>query len=146
MNIDIPSMLFNLFGGLGIFLYGMRTMSEGLQKVAGDRLRDIFGMVTTNRFAGLFTGFLVTAIIQSSSATTVMLVGFVNAGLMSLQQAIHVILGANIGTTFTGWIIAFKITKYGLPIIAAGAGLLLFSKNPKVNYIGEVALGLGMLF
>ncbi len=146
MNIDIPSMLFNLFGGLGIFLYGMRTMSEGLQKVAGDRLRDIFGMVTTNRFAGLFTGFLVTAIIQSSSATTVMLVGFVNAGLMSLQQAIHVILGANIGTTFTGWIIAFKITKYGLPIIATGAGLLLFSKNPKVNYIGEVALGLGMLF
>ena len=91
MNLDIASMLFNLIGGLGIFLYGMRMMSEGLQKVAGDRLRSIFGMVTSNRFAGVFTGFLVTAIIQSSSATTVMLVGFVNAGLMSLQQAIHVI-------------------------------------------------------
>jgi len=146
MNIDITSMLFNLIGGLGIFLYGMRMMSDGLQKVAGDRLRAIFNMVTTNRFVGVFTGFLVTAIIQSSSATTVMLVGFVNAGIMSLQQAIHVILGANIGTTFTGWVIAFKITKYGLPIIGFGAGLLLFSKSSRVKYIGEIALGLGMLF
>ena len=146
MNLDIASMIFNLIGGLGIFLYGMRMMSEGLQKVAGDRLRSIFGMVTSNRFAGVFTGFLVTAIIQSSSATTVMLVGFVNAGLMSLQQAIHVILGANLGTTFTGWIIAFKITKYGLPLIGAGAGLVLFSKSPRVNYVGQVFLGLGMLF
>ena len=140
MNLDIPSMLFNLIGGLGIFLYGMRMMSEGLQKVAGDRLRSIFNMVTSNRFAGVFTGFLVTAIIQSSSATTVMLVGFVNAGLMSLQQAIHVILGANLGTTFTGWIIAFKITKYGLPLIGAGAGLVLFSKSSRVNYVGQVFL------
>jgi phosphate:Na+ symporter len=146
MKIDISALLFNLVGGLGIFLYGMRLMSEGLQKVAGDQLRTIFNMVTTNRFIGVFTGFLITAIIQSSSATTVMLVGFVNAGIMSLQQAIHVILGANIGTTFTGWIIAFKITKYGLPIIGLGAGLLLFSKSEKVNYIGEVVLGLGMLF
>ncbi len=146
MNLDIASMVFNLIGGLGIFLYGMRMMSEGLQKVAGDRLRSIFGMVTSNRFAGVFTGFLVTAIIQSSSATTVMLVGFVNAGLMSLQQAIHVILGANLGTTFTGWIIAFKITKYGLPLIGVGAGLVLFSKSSRVNYIGQVLLGLGMLF
>lgn len=146
MKIDISALLFNLVGGLGIFLYGMRLMSEGLQKVAGDQLRNIFNMVTTNRFIGVFTGFLVTAIIQSSSATTVMLVGFVNAGIMSLQQAIHVILGANIGTTFTGWIIAFKITKYGLPIIGLGAGLLLFSKSEKINYIGEVVLGLGMLF
>ncbi len=110
MNIDITKMLFDLIGGLGLFLYGMRMMSDGLQKVAGDRLRQIFKLVTTNRLAGVFTGFLVTAIIQSSSATTVMLVGFVNAGLMTLQQSIHVILGANIGTTFTGWIIAFKIT------------------------------------
>lgn len=146
MKIDISALLFNLVGGLGIFLYGMRLMSEGLQKVAGDQLRTIFNMVTTNRFIGVFTGFLVTAIIQSSSATTVMLVGFVNAGIMNLQQAIHVILGANIGTTFTGWIIAFKITKYGLPIIGVGAGFLLFSKSEKVNYIGEVVLGLGMLF
>ncbi len=146
MNIDITTMLFNLFGGLGVFLYGMRMMSEGLQKVSGDRLRTIFKMVTNNRFAGVFTGFLVTAIIQSSSATTVMLVGFVNAGLMTLQQSIHVILGANIGTTFTGWIIAFKITKYGLPIIAVGVTLLLFSSKKNINYIGEVLLGLGMLF
>lgn len=146
MKIDISALLFNLVGGLGIFLYGMRLMSEGLQKVAGDHLRTIFNIVTTNRFIGVFTGFLITAIIQSSSATTVMLVGFVNAGIMSLQQAIHVILGANIGTTFTGWIIAFKITKYGLPIIGLGSGLLLFSKSEKVNYIGEVVLGLGMLF
>ena len=146
MNIDITSMLFNLAGGLGIFLYGMRMMSDGLQKVAGDRLRSIFDMVTTNRFAGVFTGFLVTAMIQSSSATTVMLVGFVNAGIMTLQQSINVIIGANIGTTFTGWIIAFKVTKYGLPLIGLGAGLLLFVKSNKIKYIGEILLGLGMLF
>ncbi len=146
MDLDLAAMFFNLIGGLGIFLYGMRKMSEGLQKVAGDKLRTIFEMMTSNRFVGVFTGFLVTAMIQSSSATTVMLVGFVNAGLMSLQQSIHVILGANIGTTFTGWIIAFKITKYGLPLIGVGVALLLFSKKPQVNYIGEVLLGLGMLF
>ena len=146
MHIDITELLFNLVGGLGLFLYGMRMMSEGLQKAAGDKLRAIFNLVTTNRFAGLFTGFAVTATIQSSSATTVMLVGFVNSGLMSLQQAVNVILGANIGTTFTGWLFAFKITEYGLPLIGAGVVLTLFSHRPVLRYVGETLLGLGLLF
>jgi len=104
-------LIFGLVGGLGLFLYGMKTMSEGLQKVAGDRMRKILSALTTNRIMGALVGLAVTAIIQSSSATTVMVVGFVNAGLMSLLQAIGVVLGANIGTTVTAQLIAFKITK-----------------------------------
>lgn len=140
------TVIFGLLGGLGLFLFGMMIMSEGLQKVAGDRMRKILGALTNNRIIGTLVGIAVTAIIQSSSATTVMVVGFVNAGLMSLVQAIGVVLGANIGTTVTAQLIAFKITKFALPAIGIGTALKLFSKNKKWMYIGEVILGFGILF
>jgi phosphate:Na+ symporter len=140
------TVIFGLFGGLGLFLFGMKIMSEGLQKVAGDRMRQILAALTNNRIIGTLVGLGVTTIIQSSSATTVMVVGFVNAGLMSLVQAIGVVLGANIGTTVTAQIIAFKITKFALPAIGLGTGLKLFSRNKRWMYIGEVILGFGILF
>jgi phosphate:Na+ symporter len=140
------SVLFGLMGGLGLFLFGMKIMSEGLQKVAGDRMRQILAALTTNRFIGTLVGIAVTAVVQSSSATTVMVVGFVNAGLMSLVQSIGVILGANIGTTVTAQLIAFNITKYALPAIGIGAALKLFARSKKWVYIGEILLGFGILF
>jgi phosphate:Na+ symporter len=106
------ALIFGFLGGLGLFLLGMKTMSEGLQKIAGDRLRKILAALTTNRFVGTLVGIGVTTLVQSSSVTTVMVVGFVNAGLMSLTQSIGVILGANVGTTVTAQLIAFKISKY----------------------------------
>ena len=139
-------LIFGLVGGLGLFLFGMKIMSEGLQKVAGDRMRKILAALTNNRFIGTLVGLAVTAIIQSSSATTVMVVGFVNAGLMSLVQSIGVVLGANIGTTVTAQLIAFKITKFALPAIGVGAGLKLFSSSRRWTYIGEILLGFGILF
>ncbi len=139
-------LLFGLLGGLGLFLFGMKIMSEGLQKIAGDRMRKILSALTSNRIIGTMVGIAVTAIIQSSSATTVMVVGFVNAGLMSLTQSIGVVLGANIGTTVTAQLIAFKITKYALPAIGIGAAMKLFSKRKKRVYIGEIILGFGLLF
>lgn len=139
-------LIFGVLGGLGLFLFGMKIMSEGLQKIAGSRMRKILGALTNNRLVGTLVGVAVTTIIQSSSATTVMVVGFVNAGLMSLVQAIGVILGANIGTTITAQLIAFKVTKYALPAIGIGVGFKLFSKNKKWSYIGEILLGFGLLF
>ncbi|MDX9708597.1 MAG: Na/Pi cotransporter family protein [Trichloromonas sp.] len=139
-------LIFGLVGGLGLFLFGMKIMSEGLQKIAGDRMRKILAALTNNRVVGTLVGIAVTSIIQSSSATTVMVVGFVNAGLMSLVQSIGVILGANIGTTITAQLIAFKITKYALPAIGLGAGLKLFASSRKWVYIGEIFLGFGILF
>lgn len=126
MSID---MVFSLFGGLGLFIYGMKLMSDGLQKTAGKKLKDLLGMLTTNRFTGLLVGTLVTAVIQSSSATTVMVVGFVNAGLMTLRQSIGVIMGANIGTTVTAQLIAFNLSHYAIHAIAIGAALFLFGKK-----------------
>jgi phosphate:Na+ symporter len=140
------TLIFGLVGGLGLFLFGMKIMSEGLQKVAGDRMRQILAALTTNRLIGTLVGIGVTVIVQSSSATTVMVVGFVNAGLMSLVQAIGVVLGANIGTTVTAQLIAFKITKFALPAIGVGTALKLFSRNRQWIYIGEVMLGFGILF
>ena len=139
-------LIFGLMGGLGLFLFGMKIMSEGLQKIAGSRMRKILGALTNNRIVGTLIGIAVTAMIQSSSATTVMVVGFVNAGLMSLVQSIGIILGANIGTTVTAQLIAFKITKYALPAIGIGAGFKLFTKNKKWSYFGEILLGFGLLF
>jgi phosphate:Na+ symporter len=139
-------LLFGLIGGLGLFLFGMKTMSEGLQKIAGDKMRKILAALTDNRFVGALVGIAVTAIIQSSSATTVMVVGFVNAGLMSLVQSIGVILGANIGTTVTAQLIAFNITQYALPAIGIGAGFKLFARDRRWSYLGEVLLGFGLLF
>ncbi len=110
-------MIFSVVGGLGIFLLGMKNMSEGMQAVAGNRLRKTINAVTNNRILACGVGAFITCLIQSSSITTVMVVGMVNAGLMNLMQAIGVILGANIGTTITGWILVLKIGKYGLPLL-----------------------------
>lgn len=138
--------IFGLVGGLGLFLFGMKILSEGLQKIAGDRMRHILASLTNNRLVGALVGLIVTAIVQSSSATTVMVVGFVNAGLMSLVQSIGVVLGANIGTTVTVQIIAFNITRFALLAIGIGAGLKLFSRTRKWVDFGEVLLGFGILF
>ncbi|AZR74802.1 Na/Pi cotransporter [Anoxybacter fermentans] len=124
----------------------MKMMGEGLTKTAGKKLKNLLEVLTTNRLAGVLVGTGVTAIIQSSSATTVMVVGFVNAGLMNLKQAIGVIMGANIGTTITAQLIAFKIDKYSLSIIAIGAALYLFGKSKRMKYIGQIFLGFGFLF
>lgn len=133
-------------GGLGLFIFGMRMMSEGLQHVAGDRMRKVLETVSSNRVFACLTGAVVTAAIQSSSATTVMLVGFVNAGLMNLTQAVGVALGANVGTTVTAQLIAFKITDTALPAIAIGAGFHIFGKKRRTINIGKVILGFGLLF
>ena len=139
-----------LLGAVGLFLYGMKVMSEGLQKVAGDRLRNILGAMTRNRFTGTITGFFITALIQSSSASTVMVVSFVNAGLMTLAQSMAVIFGANVGTTFTAWVIAlfgFKvdISAFALPLIGLSVPLL-FSSKSKHKSIGEFIIGFAFLF
>lgn len=145
-NMNILPFIYGLMGGLGLFLYGMKLMSEGLQKSAGDSMRKILEKLTSNWVIGAIVGIVVTAIIQSSSATTVMVVGFVNAGLLKLTQALTVVLGANVGTTVTAQIIAFKITKLALPAIGVGVFMRLFMKNPRVHYYGEVLIGFGMLF
>ncbi len=142
----LHSVFFVALGGLGIFIFGMKVMSEGLQKVAGKRLRRILEMVSGNRVTAFTVGALVTAIIQSSSATTVMLVGFVNAGLMGLTQAAGMILGANVGTTITAQLIAFHISDYALPTLAVGVFLKFFAKNPRWRSTGEVLIGFGFIF
>lgn len=139
-------MVLTLLGGLGLFLFGMRQMGDGLQKVAGHRMQRLLEVLTSNRVMGVLLGALVTAVIQSSSATTVMTVGFVNAGLMTLPQAIGVIMGANIGTTVTAQLIAFDIGEYALPIIAVGALPYLFGKRKWHRYLGQVLVGFGILF
>ncbi len=142
----MQQVIFQSLGGLGMFLFGMKIMSEGLQKVAGKKMRQFLGAVSNNRFVGCGVGALVTSIIQSSSATTVMLVSFVNAGLMTLTQAVGVTLGANIGTTVTAQLIAFNITAYALPAIAAGVLLKFFVGRRKWIYVGDILLGFGLLF
>jgi phosphate:Na+ symporter len=145
-NIDWSHIVFNLLGGLGIFLFGIKTMSSGMQQLAGNRIKRTFDKLTNNRFVGLLVGLSVTALIQSSSATTVMVVGFINAGLMELSSAVGIILGANIGTTITSWIIVIKITRYAMPIVGVSAMLALFSKNNRLKTWGETMLGFGLLF
>jgi phosphate:Na+ symporter len=135
-----------LLGGLSLFLYGMERMSDALKNVAGEKMKDILGMLSNNRFMGMITGAIVTAVIQSSSVTTVMLVGFVTAGLMSLSQTIGVIMGSNIGTTITAQIVAFKVTKYALLLVAIGFGMLFASKKEKIQQYGYMIMGLGMIF
>lgn len=141
--------LLYVLGALGIFLFGMRVMSEGIQKVAGDGMRRIMATMTQNRFFGLMTGLFVTCLVQSSSATTVMVVSFVNAQLLTLMESIGVIMGANLGTTLTGWIIAtvgkFSLSKVALPIIGVGLPLI-FASKPRVKNLGEVLVGFGLLF
>ena len=140
--------VFTLFGGLGFFLYGMKLMSEGLEKAAGAKMRGILEFFTQNRFIGMVVGIVFTAIIQSSNATTVMVVSFVNSGLMTLMQATGVILGANIGTTVTGQLIAFNLSDIAPLVVIIGVIMVMFSKKQNVNVkkIGEVILGFGILF
>src|SRR5690625_584230 len=146
VEIDIQTVLFEFVGGLGIFLLGIKYMGDGLQQSAGDGLRDILDKFTSNPFLGVLAGILVTVLIQSSSGTTVLTVGLVNAGFMTLRQAIGVIMGANIGTTVTAFIIGLDIGEYSLLIIAIGCFLLFFFKNQKVNAIGQAVFGFGALF
>ena len=138
--------LFGLLGGLALFLYGMQMMSDGLENVAGDRMERILEKLTANRFIGVAVGALITAVIQSSSATTVMVVGFVNSGMMTLQQAVWIIMGANIGTTITGQLVALDVGMFA-PIIAfIGVAMIVFLKNPKLHHIGGIMAGFGVLF
>ena len=138
--------IIGLFGGLGMFLYGMEMMSDGMKMTAGNRMRSILKKLTSNRFIAVFVGAFITMIIQSSSATTVMLVSFVNSGLLNFVQALGVILGSNIGSTVTAQIVAFKVTDYALLLIAVGSIMALFSKKDTAKHIGFVILGFGLLF
>lgn len=144
--MDTVLTIINLFGGLGLFLYGMKLMGDGLENAAGDKLKGIFDRMTSNPIKGVLTGTIVTAIIQSSSATTVMVVGFVNAGLMNLYQASAVIMGANIGTTITAQLITFKFDSFAPIFLAIGALMVLFTKSRKTKEIGHIVLGFGILF
>ena len=139
-------LLFYCLGGLGMFLFSMKCMSDGLQALAGDKLRDILEAGTKTPIRGVLTGTLVTGLIQSSAATTVLAIGLVNARLMSLRQAIGVIMGANIGTTVTAFLIGFKLSDYSLPIVFVGAALLFFCKKERLVHLGTVILGFGLLF
>ena len=156
MSISDISNGFGFLGGLGMFIYGMNIMADGMQKTAGSKMSSFLGMLTNNRFLAVALGALITAIIQSSGATTVMVVGFVSAGVLNLSQAVGVIMGANIGTTITAWIVsmsqlgdAFEVMKpgfYAPAIIGIGALLLVFAKSQKKKTIGEIMIGLGLLF
>jgi len=138
--------IFGLIGGLGLFIFGMKYLSDGLQKVAGVKLRRILRSLTENKFRGIALGTIVTSIIQSSSVTSVMLIGLINAGIINLTQASSVIIGANIGTTITAQIIAFKIAKYALPSIGIGVVMMLFPRKKKVQFWGQVLLSFGLIF
>ncbi|MAI71658.1 MAG: sodium:phosphate symporter [Rhodopirellula sp.] len=147
MELDVLVKLsFGLMGGLGIFLLGMKNMSDGMQAVAGASLRSLIGIVTNNRFLATIVGIVVTCVVQSSSVTTVMVIGFVNSGVMGLSQAIGVIMGANIGTTITSWILVLKIGKYGLPLLGIAALFFLFSKSERWRYWAMAIMGVGMVF
>lgn len=144
--MNTSQMLIGLFGGLGLFLYGMKLMGDGLENAAGDRLKVFFEKVVSNPYKGILIGTIVTAIIQSSSATTVMVIGFVNAGLMNLYQAAGVIMGANIGTTVTGQLVALDLAAIAPVFVGVGALIVLFSKGGKRREIGNIILGFGILF
>lgn len=153
MSITDIEMLFRFVGGLGMFLYGMHIMADGLQKSAGGKMKQLLGVLTSHRILGVLVGALVTAVIQSSSATTVMVVGFVNAGIINLTQAVGVIMGANIGTTITAWVVSMsewgemlKPEFFAPLLIGFGAFILLFSKKEKKRQIGEILVGFGVLF
>ena len=148
--MDIVIRIAYILGSLSLFIYGMKSMSDGIKRLAGDRLRNILSFMSSNPYRGVFTGIFITAIVQSSSATTVMIVSFVNAGLISLTQSLSVIMGANIGTTFTAWIITLfgfkvKIAYFSLPIIAIGVPML-FSSSQKLIFWGEFIIGFALLF
>ncbi|MBF0186430.1 MAG: Na/Pi cotransporter family protein [Magnetococcales bacterium] len=145
-EINFVKMAIELLGGLALFLYGMEQMTASLKAIAGNRMKSILGTLTTNRVTGVFTGAFLTAIIQSSSVTTVLVVGFVSAGLLSLSQSIGIIFGAEIGTTITAQIIAFKVTKYSLVMITVGFLMMFLANTEQVRGVGKVVLGLGLVF
>lgn len=153
MSISDLQMLFQFIGGLGMFLYGMNAMADGLQKSAGHKMQQLLGALTSNRIMGVLLGAGITAVIQSSSATTVMVVGFVNAGIMNLEQSVGIIMGANIGTTVTSWIVSMsewgevlKPEFFSPALVGAGALLSLFSKSERKKQAGEILVGFGLLF
>ena len=145
-TINYQQMAFGFLGGLGLFLFCIKYMGDGLQMAAGDRLRHILDKYTTSPFLGVLVGIFVTALIQSSSGTSVITIGLVGAGLLTLRQAIGIIMGANIGTTITTFIIGFNITHYALPIIFLGAACLFFVKNTYINNLGRILFGFGGIF
>lgn len=144
--MEVFKLIYSVLGGLGIFFYGMKSLSEALQSIAGDVIQNVINKLTANRFVAVLVGLFVTMLVQSSSVTTVMVVGFVNAGLMQLTQAIGIIFGANIGTTITGWIISIKVGKYGLLFIGLGIFPLLFARSNRNRQIGRIIFGIGMIF
>ena len=146
MSSEAFGMLQLVLGGLGVFLLGMKMLSDGMQALAGSKLNNMIGAVTDNRFLAVLVGIGVTTLVQSSSATTVMVIGFVNSGLMTLMQAIGVIFGANVGTTISLWILTLNVAKFGPLIIGVAAFVYLFAKRDRTHYIGMAVLGLGMLF
>ncbi len=147
MNSEIVQMIITLLGGLAVFIYGMNLMSDGLQKAAGEKMKNILALLTRNPLIGVLAGAVTTAVLQSSSATTVMVIGFVSAGLMTLKQAISVIMGANIGTTITAQLIAFQIGDYAWAFVIIGFVMFFFfSKKEKVTQVGQVLFGFGLLF
>ena len=139
-------MIFGVIGGLGIFLLGMRYLSDGLQSIAGNTLRRLIALVTNNRVMAIIIGIVVTTIVQSSSITSVMVVAMVNSTVMTLSQAVGVLMGANIGTTITGWVLVLNIGAWGLPTMGFAAIIYLFSKNQKVKFVAQAFLGVGMVF
>lgn len=146
MSINWQEIIFHFLGGLGLFLYSIKTMGDGLQQAAGDRLRYYIDKYTSNPFLGVLVGIVVTALIQSSTGVTVITVGLVSASLLTLRQAIGIIMGANIGTTVTSFIIGFKLGEYALPLIFLGTMFLFFTKNRTVNNIGRILFGVGGIF
>jgi phosphate:Na+ symporter len=144
--MDPVAMTVGLLGGLSLFLFGMEQMTEALQAAAGEKMKELLGRLTSTRLYGVLTGAFVTAVIQSSSVTTVLVVGFISAGLMTLTQSIGVIMGANLGTTVTGQIVAFKVTKAALPMITVGYGLLFASRRDRTKQWGGMIMGLGLIF
>ena len=145
--MNVGTMLITLAGGLGLFLYGMSVMSDAIEKVAGAKLRSILEFFTKNKFMGMIVGIVFTGIVQSSSACTVMVVSFVNSGLMNLYQAAGVIFGANIGTTVTSQLVSFNLSEYAPVFLLLGVILVIFcGKKPKIAKVGEIIVGFGILF
>jgi len=145
-DVDWFYLVMALFGGLAMFLYGMEQMSDGLQSAAGDKLKDVLAGLTRNRFLGAITGAFVTAVLNSSSVTTVLVVGFISAGFMTLTQSVGIIMGANIGSTFTAQIVAFNVTQYALLLVALGFFMLFTAKTERIRHYGSMIMGLGLIF
>ena len=145
-SIEILPIIFGLFGGLALFLYGMEQMTGALKTVAGSKMKNLLARMTSNKIKGSVTGAFATAVVQSSSVTTVLVVGFISAGLLNLTQAISIIVGANVGTTLTVQIIAFNVTEYSLLMIAVGFGIRFLVKHEKIKYLGLMLMGFGLIF